>query len=229
MTEDVRQEPRRWIVDFAQMTLEAARRYPLALTVVESRVREQRESSGRDGYRQRWWQFGEPRVGLRTAIAELERSIVVNRLGKRSLFAWKGRGVVAGDLVNVLAFDDDYSMGVLTSRAHGAWARSASSTLETRFRYTPTSVFETFVWPDPVTDSGRAQVSDSTRDLLSRRADICTTEQIGLTKLYNRVDDGAYADLVALHRRLDEAVAAAYGWPKSVAKTIRSSSGACSH
>jgi len=39
-----------------------------------------------------------------------------------------------------------------------------------------------------------------------------------LTKLYNRVDDGAYADLVALHRRLDEAVAAAYGWPKSVAQ-----------
>lgn len=157
-------------------------------------------------------------MGLRAAVADLSRSIVVAAHGKRVLFAWIEPWTLPSNATMVFAFDDDYSMGVLTSQAHGAWARSASSTLETRFRYTPTSVFETFVWPDPVTDSGRAQVSDATRDLLSRRADICTTEQIGLTKLYNRVDDGAYADLVALHRRLDEAVAAAYGWPKSVAQ-----------
>ena len=41
--------------------------------------------------------------------------------------------------------------------------------------------------------------------------------KIGLTKLYNEVDEGAYADLQQLHRDLDEAVAAAYGWPKAVA------------
>ena len=31
------------------------------------------------------------------------------------------------------------------------------------------------------------------------------------------MDDGAYADLAALHRKLDEAVCAAYGWPRSIA------------
>jgi hypothetical protein len=31
------------------------------------------------------------------------------------------------------------------------------------------------------------------------------------------VDDGAYRDLYELHRELDEAVAAAYGWPMSAA------------
>jgi hypothetical protein len=41
--------------------------------------------------------------------------------------------------------------------------------------------------------------------------------EIGLTRLYNEVDDGAYADLAKLHRELDEAVAAAYGWPRAVA------------
>ena len=41
--------------------------------------------------------------------------------------------------------------------------------------------------------------------------------QIGLTKLYNEVDDGAYRDLGELHDALDEAVAAAYGWPASAA------------
>ena len=32
------------------------------------------------------------------------------------------------------------------------------------------------------------------------------------------MDDGGFADLQALHKRLDEAVAVAYGWPKSVAQ-----------
>jgi hypothetical protein len=31
------------------------------------------------------------------------------------------------------------------------------------------------------------------------------------------VDEGAYQDLRKLHRQLDGAVAAAYGWPKSAA------------
>lgn len=31
------------------------------------------------------------------------------------------------------------------------------------------------------------------------------------------MDEGAYRDLAELHRRLDEAVARAYGWPASAA------------
>jgi len=56
-----------------------------------------------------------------------------------------------------------------------------------------------------------------TLDLTSRRSEICLERQIGLTKLYNEVDDGAYRDLRELHDALDEAVAAAYGWPVSAA------------
>jgi len=46
---------------------------------------------------------------------------------------------------------------------------------------------------------------------------VCVERSIGLTALYNEVDDGAYADLRELHRQLDRAVAAAYGWPASAA------------
>jgi hypothetical protein len=47
---------------------------------------------------------------------------------------------------------------------------------------------------------------------------LCLEHQLGLTKLYNLMDDGAFADLAALHKTLDVAVAAAYGWPASVAQ-----------
>jgi hypothetical protein len=84
--------------------------------------------------------------------------------------------------------------------------------------YTPTSVFETFPWPDPTSSEQRECVADICRRLLARRTEICTSEQIGLTKLYNTVDEGAYTDFKALHRELDEAVADCYGWPRSIAQ-----------
>lgn len=39
-----------------------------------------------------------------------------------------------------------------------------------------------------------------------------------MTALYNLIDDGGFTDLAALHKKLDVAVAKAYGWPASVAQ-----------
>ena len=55
------------------------------------------------------------------------------------------------------------------------------------------------------------------KELLERRGEICVGQEIGLTTLYNQVDEGAWVNLKALHKKLDEAVAAAYGWPAAVA------------
>lgn len=49
--------------------------------------------------------------------------------------------------------------------------------------------------------------------LLTLRRSISLADGIGLTELYNRVDEGAYVALVQAHRTLDGAVAACYGWP----------------
>ena len=53
--------------------------------------------------------------------------------------------------------------------------------------------------------------------MIAHRREISLERQIGLTRLYNEVDEGAYRDLKELHRPLDGAVAAAYGWPRSAA------------
>lgn len=77
------------------------------------------------------------------------------------------------------------------------------------------------LWTMPSTPWRRrasAAVAELSRAVVERRQEICKAENFGLTKLYNLVDDGAYADLRKLHRQLDEAVAACYGWPKSVAQ-----------
>jgi hypothetical protein len=154
---------------------------------------------------------------MRQALYGFERYIAALAQGKRIFFAWQEAWTCPSNLTNVFAFSDDYSLGVLSSTIHHEWAKAQSSTLEDRFRYTPTSAFETFPWPDPISDAQREQIADLARRIVARRQEICLERQIGLTKLYNEVDDGAYADLAKLHRKLDEAVCAAYGWPRSIA------------
>ena len=217
IADDPGQQPRRGIIDFAQMPLEAAATYPAALAIVRQRVKPVRESNRRKARRERWWLFGEQAIGMRRAISGLNRYIAGGAQGKRLLFIWVDEWTCPSNLTYVFPFDDDYAMGILSSSAHEAWVRSRSSTLEDRLRYTPSSVFETFPRPYPVTDHQRERVTEASRSIISRRHDICTENNFGLTALYNLVDEGAYTDLRVMHHKLDEAVTAAYGWPKAVA------------
>jgi hypothetical protein len=108
-------------------------------------------------------------------------------------------------------------MGVLTSNAFEAWARDESSTLEERLRFTPSTAFETFPWPTP-TPKEREDISEAANILIRRRQEISLRDKIGLTELYNRMDDGAYVELIELHNKLNAAVVSSYGWPTSIAK-----------
>ena len=49
-----------------------------------------------------------------------------------------------------IAREDDYTFGVLHSRAHELWSLRMGTSLEDRPRYTPTTTFETFPFPWPL-------------------------------------------------------------------------------
>lgn len=217
IVEDPSQGPRRWIIDFGFMPLEEASRYPAVLALVKERVKPFRDKNRDRGFRENWWRFGRPRRDMREALTGLQRYIASNRIGKRILFTWQGPEVCPSDLAVVFALDDDFAMGVLCSRVHGDWVRAQSSTLRVDIRYTPTSAFETFPWPMPSNDQ-RKEIAGIAKALIGRRQAICAERGIGLTPLYNEVDEGAYRDLRDLHRDLDRAVAVAYGWPASAAE-----------
>ncbi len=217
ITDTATQEPGRWIIDFAQMTLEQADLYPAAMKIVREVVKPWRELKQKAVYRKLWWQFTRPRPEMRKALRGLERYVACDAQGKRLLLVWADAWVCPSNLTFVFAFQDNYTMGVLSSSAHSAWAWSRSSTLKGDLRYTPSSVFETFPWPDPVSDKQREIIGDLSSKIIKRRQEICAVLNQGLTHVYNLVDDGAYADLRSLHTKLDEAVVAAYGWPKAAA------------
>jgi hypothetical protein len=215
ITDDPAQRPRRWIIDFAMRALEEATSYPRALGIVRSRVKPERDRNNREAYRRYWWRFAEPRPNMRRAISPLARYIAGNRIGKRFLFSWQTPDVCPSDLTVIFAFEDDYAMGILTSVVHQTWARTESSTLRVDLRYTPTTCFETFPWPQPDAEQ-RERIGALAAELVVARQAITVRESIGLTAFYNAVDEGAWQEVGALHKRLDEAALVAYGYPAAL-------------
>jgi hypothetical protein len=117
---DVRQAASRWAIDFGVLSLEAAMKYPAALAIVRERVKPEREGN-KEPYVGNWWQFNRPRAELRRALAGLDRYIAMGAHGKRLLFVWQDPWTLASNATKVFAFDDDYAMGVLSSRTHAVW------------------------------------------------------------------------------------------------------------
>ena len=221
LADDPQQYASRWVIDFGLRTLEQAMAFPRACQIARDLVKPERSTNRRKAYRDNWWLFAEPRRAMRAVLEGLPRFAVAPGHAKRLLVSWCDASVLASNATDVFAFDDDFSMAVLQSRAHIAWAWQQSSTLKGDLRYTPTSVFMTFPWPDQATPGQRERAADVCRRLLARRSELCLQHQVGLTKLYNAMDEGAYADLKAFHKELDEAVAGCYGWPKSGAQDDR--------
>lgn len=211
------QKPSRWIIDFGHMSLEEAQQFSAALEIVTDKVRPERQRVRRESNRRRWWQFVEPRRARRQALAPLERYLAVGRHGKRTLFTWCNPSWIASDATVTIALDGDYHVGVLSSNIHVLWAGYRGSTIKDDPRYTHTTVFRSFPWPNP-DHATRERIEASARRLLAERRAACQHADAGLTEIYNIVDEGGYQDLARAHRELDRAVAAAYGWPERISK-----------
>lgn len=161
---------------------------------------------------QRWWQFGDKRPAMRKAIARLDEVLVIAFVSKAVMPMRVPTGQVFSHMLGVFARNSYPDQAVLSSSLHQTWAIKYGSTLETRFRYTPSDVFETF--PRPASTDRLAGVG---RTLDTERLEIMLRRDLGLTKLYNLVNDPDYIDddierMREIHVELDQAVRNAYGW-----------------
>ena len=209
-----------WIIDFGDMSSEQAALYEAPFEYVNRKVRPQRETSR--STISSWWLHERPRPEMREAVSHLPRFIVTPRVSKHRLFAWIDKDTLPDSATIAIARADDYTFGVLHSRFHEVWALAMGTQLESRPRYTPTTCFEAFPFPEP-DDAQRAAIATAAARLNELRegwlnpvdangnpalnpADL---RRRTLTNLYNQRP----AWLNNAHMALDAAVAAAYGWP----------------
>jgi hypothetical protein len=207
--------PSRWVIDFYTRSECEAATYFLPFARVQSQVKPERQKSNRKVRRERWWQHGERAPGLRRAIAELYEVLVMTRVSKTVAPIRVSTGRVFSDSTDVFATNEFATQAVLSSNMHQTWAITRASSLETRVRYTPSDVFETF--PRPY---GGERLAEFGKTLDTERREIMLRRDLGLTKLYNLINDPDIADesdadvarMRQIHADLDHAVMAAYGW-----------------
>lgn len=161
---------------------------------------------------QRWWQFWNVRQGMRRVLEKLPRYIACARVTKRPVFCFVSREVLPDGALQVFAFSDDYSFGVLQSGAHWLWFTTKCSKLTERFRYTPETVFDTFPWPQAPTKGQVRAVAEAGREVRRVRAEALKGMKGGLRALYRTLELPGRSPLKEAHAALDAAVLEAYGF-----------------
>ena len=216
---DITGRPRSmWIINFAEMPMEEASLHEAPFEYVRKSIRPGRLKNRDWQRRTYWWRLGRSGRDWQEAVKALERYIATPRVSKHRLFVWVSSNTLPASTVIAFARDDDYFFGILHSRIHELWALRQGTQLESRPRYTPTSTFETFPFPQP-TAGQRANISDAARhlDTLREGWPNPSSKDIGVNELRRRTLTNLYNDrptwLRLAHERLDEAVSAAYGWP----------------
>src|SRR6266446_1542471 len=127
-------------------------------------VKEERVKNKRALYAKYWWRHVEPRPGMLHALRPLPRFLTTVRVAKHRIFRWFECPTLADSSMFAFARDDDYFFGVLHSRFHEVWALKLGTRLETRPRYTPTTCFETFPFPQATAEQ-KIDISAAAKEL----------------------------------------------------------------
>lgn len=151
-TLDLVRRPRdSWVVDFGEGRTKAeAALYTSPFKHVHKHVQPQRAIVRRERYRELWWQFAEPCSGMRKAIGQHSRYIATPTVSKHRVFTWVDARIQPDHQIVAIAKNDNAVFGCLHSRYHEQWALRLGTSLEDRPRYTPTTTFETFPFPEGI-------------------------------------------------------------------------------
>lgn len=214
---DPNQNSSRAIIYFEDWNIDQAEKYPEILTIVREKVKPYRDTLKGKGYREKWWLYGRNCLDLRLILPTLSQALIRSRVSELHSVAFVPKGQVYSDATVVFAYDDHYHFSIIQSDVHETWLRRHASTLRTDIRYTPTDCFQTFPFPQELSEQHRRAAEQAGQVYYEHRQQIMQQTQLGLTKTYNRFhdpacQDGEIEELRQLHAGMDQAVLACYGW-----------------
>ena len=228
-------DPDKWIITFGERKLSEASLYQSPFAHVRRHVLPERTNSNTPAEKKLWWLLARRAPDFFAAIRRKARYIATPEVSKHRVFVWLPSNVIPDKNLVAIAKDDDTTFGILSSRFHCAWALELGTSLEDRPRYTSSTTFRTFPFPQ-LTAGTRASIGRAAQTLnelreawlnpddwveyepevvkgfprrliprLGHEADLRTRT---LTNLYNERPSW----LQIAHEELDQAVAGAYGW-----------------
>jgi len=180
------QSTNRWVINFFDWSAEKCRReYPECYEIVYRLVKPERDVLKDKGYREKWWQYGRRGVDLYNKISSLKRVLVIARTSKTGAFAFVPRDQVLNANLTILSIDLWSVYSILQSVVHMEWVWKYATRLKTDLIYQPTAVFETFPFPQNLSESQEQQLEQIGEAYHEHRKQLMLSMQLGLTKTYN--------------------------------------------
>ncbi|RVT80670.1 class I SAM-dependent DNA methyltransferase [Rhodobacteraceae bacterium CCMM004] len=176
----VRRPQDRFVIDFGTMSEGDASYFERPFEVINP-VRSHRAAMVQPEALKTWWQFWRPRPELASKAEGLSRILLTPRVSKHRIFVWRGPEWVVDNALVAIARDDDTTFGILHSRFHETWALRMGTFLGKGNdpRYTPSTTFETFPFPEGLTprvpatdyadDPDAQAIADAARELNEKR------------------------------------------------------------
>ena len=199
------------------------------------RVYPVRSAERNKNIRDKWWLFERPRPELRKSISGLNRYIATLDTSRHRFFVFLESHILPDVQLAVIALQDAYFLGVLSSYVHVKWSLETGGRLGVGNdpRYKKKRCFDPFPFPDP-TPEQKQKIRDLGERLDAHRKQVQANHpDITITGMYNLLEklragipftdaDRDYnnralvSTLKQIHDDLDLAVLDAYGWPHDI-------------
>lgn len=146
----VRRSSDKWLIDFMGLEEHDAAMFEAPFEYARLNLKPLREINRDAKRRSHWWRPGRTGDDLRKGLTGLARYIATPRVAKHRLFCWLDGSINPDCALVAIARDDDTAFGVLQSRFHELWAVRMGTFLGVGNdpRYTPSTTFETFPFPE---------------------------------------------------------------------------------
>lgn len=225
--------PGRYVIDFQGLDVIAAQTFKAPFQQLESTVLPKRQKAAEQeekrnkqalaknpkakvnrhhaNFLRSWWTMSYPREAMVEELSKLPRYIVCGQVTKRPIFAFLSQSIRPNAALQIFAYDDDYSFGILQSGIHWQWFVNRCSTLTERFRYTSNTVWDSFPWPQTPSEAAAKAVAAAAVELRTQRADLMKMHNLSLRELYRSMELPGANPLKTAQAKLDGAVRAAYG------------------
>jgi len=228
------QKPQRSAIFFADFDIEKAESYSLPFQLLKDRLGSDRANLTDEKLSKRWWLFERPRVNLYKKIQGQDRCFAACATAKYLNFVACPTNHLFTQGAKVLTTDRWDLYVTVQSTIHEVWARKYSGALKQDLRYSPSKCFDTFPFPQGLWRIANPALVEAGEHYHQYRRSLMRCLWLGLTDIYNlfnntdltpdivtRVSKKAneaengyqgILELRKLHREMDEAVLAAYGW-----------------
>jgi hypothetical protein len=211
--------PYRWVIYFRDWPENRARQYKAAFRRVEKLVKPYRDALTGQIHQQCFWKFWDLRPRLMQQIDKHTHLLALAAATKYVSFRRVPTSNIYNKRAKLLFLTDWWHFAVLQSSFHQDWAAWRSGTLGgTTITYSSSESLETWPMPYVAADARKEkELNVIGEDFHETREQVMASFDEGLTDIYNRFHNpdeksDCIRQLRELHVKMDQAVAAAYGW-----------------